>query len=196
MKIGIDISQIIYEGTGVGKYTKCLIDNLLKIDRDCEYILFFSSLRRKIPNLKSQISNKFQISNPKFQIKEFRIPPTLLDFLWNKLHVLPIEWLIGEVDVFFSSDWTQPPTIKAKKITTIHDLSVFKFPQEHHPKITAVQKRRLKWVKKECDFIICDSLAAKKDVMEILGIEKDKLKVIYPGGAGNQCHPELDSGSI
>ena len=180
MKIGIDISQIIYEGTGVGKYTKNLIESLLKIDKQNEYVLFFSSLRRQLDSLfiKELTSSRVKTQ---VKIKLFKIPPTLLDLLWNRLHIFPIEWLIGEVDVFFSSDWTQPPTIKAKKVTAIHDLSVFKFPQEHHPKITAVQKRRLKWVKKECDFIICDSLAAKKDVMEILGIEKDKLKVIYPG---------------
>ena len=178
MKIGIDISQIVYEGTGVGKYTKQLIEGLLKVDRENEYILFFSSLRRQ---LDSSFINEFTSSRVK--IRRFRIPPTLLDVLWDKLHIAPIEWFIGEVDVFFSSDWTQPPTVKAKKATTIHDLSIFKFPEEHHPKIVAVQKRRLKWVKRECDLIICDSLATKKDAMEILGIEEKRLKVVYPGAS-------------
>ena len=191
MRIGIDISQIIYEGTGVGKYTRQLIENLLKVDKKNQYVLFFSSLRRRLDSL---FINEFTSSRVK--IRQFKIPPTLLDLLWNRLHILPIDWLIGEVDVFFSSDWTQPPTIKAKKVTTIHDLSVLKFPKEHHSRITAVQKRRLKWVKKECDLIICDSLTTKKDAMGILGIGEDRLRVIYPGGAGNQCHPELDSGSI
>ena len=176
MKIGIDISQVAYEGTGVGKYIKQLVEHLLKIDQENEYILLFSSLRRQLDD---SFINEFTSSRVK--IRRFRIPPTLLDFLWNKLHICPIEWLIGKVDVFFSSDWTQPLTLKAKKITTIHDLSVFKFPEEHHPKIVAVQKRRLKWVKKECDLIICDSLATKQDAMEILGIEEEKLRIIYPG---------------
>ena len=178
MKIGIDISQIVYQGTGVGKYTKQLIKGLLEVDKENEYIFFFSSLRRQLDSLFVN-----ELTSLRVKIKRFKIPPTLLDILWNKLHICPIEWLIGEVDVFFSSDWTQPPTVRAKKVTTIHDLSIFKFPREHHPKIVAVQKRRLEWVKKECDLIICDSLATKKDVMKILGIEKNKLKVIYPGGA-------------
>ena len=177
MKIGIDISQIVYQGTGVASYTKNLVENLLKIDRENEYILFFASLRRKIQNSKFKIQNY----NAKFKIKTFKIPPTLLDLLWNRLHIFPIEWFIGMVDVFFSSDWTQPPTIKAKKVTTIHDLSIFKFPQEHHPKIVATQKRRLKWVRKECDLVICDSLATKRDVVKILGIEEERLRVVYPG---------------
>lgn len=38
MKIAIDISQIVY-GTGVSVYTKSLVENLLKIDEDNEYLL-------------------------------------------------------------------------------------------------------------------------------------------------------------
>lgn len=181
MRIGIDISQIVYEGTGVANYTKNLVENLLKIDKENDYVLFFSSLRRQFLISNLQFLNKFKIPNSKCQIKTFKLPPTLLDILWNRLHILPIEWLIGPVDVFFSSDWTQPPTIRAKKVTTLHDLSILKFPKEHHPEIVATQKRRLRWVKKECDLIICDSLATKRDAIKILGIEKKRLRVIYPG---------------
>jgi len=168
MKIGIDISQIVYEGTGVANYTKNLVESLLKIDKKNEYIFFFASLRKKPPKLP--------------HVRSFKIPPTILEFLWNRLHICPIEWFIGKVDVFFSSDWTQPPTIRAKKVTTIHDLSPWKYPETFHPKIVKVHQRRVKWVKKECDAIICDSQATKKDVIEILRIPEGKLKVIYPGG--------------
>lgn len=178
MRIGIDVSQIVYEG-GVGEYVKNLVEGLLKVDRKNDYILFFSSLRRDI---KDQISN-FQSINKTVKIKTFRFPPTLLDLLWNRLHVLPIEWLVGDIDVFLSSDWTQPPTTKAEKMTILYDLLVYKYPQEMHRKIVAVQRRRLAWVRKECDKIICISESTKKDAMGILGIEEEKLKVVYPGRA-------------
>ena len=168
MKIGIDISQIVYQGTGVANYTKNLVESLLKTDKKNDYVFFFASLRKKPPKLAN--------------IRAFKIPPTLLEFLWNKLHVFPIEWFIGDVDVFLSSDWTQPPTLRAKKVTTVHDLSPWTHPQTMHPKIVAVHKRRMKWVKKECDAIICDSQATKRDVIKILEIPEKKLKVIYPGG--------------
>lgn len=174
MKIGIDISQTAYEQTGVSTFIGNLVEYLLKTDKNNEYVLFFSSMRKKIPN-------KSQITNSKIKIKTFKFPPTLLDFLWNRLHVLPIEWLIGDIDIFISSDWTQPPTKRAKKATILYDLIVYKNPEETDRKIISVQKRRLAWVKKECDLIFCISESTKKDAMEILGIEKNKLKVIYPG---------------
>lgn len=170
MKIGIDISQIAHEGTGVGKYIKSLVQSLINLDRKNEYILFFSSMRKKVP-----------IFNKNVQIKSFRLPPVFLDLLWNRLHIFPIEWFIGNVDVFISSDWTQPPTTKAKKVTILYDLIVYKYPEETAQKIISVQRRRLQWVKKECGTILCISESTKKDAIEILGIAEDKLKVVYPG---------------
>jgi glycosyltransferase involved in cell wall biosynthesis len=164
MKIGIDISQIVY-GTGVSVYTQNLVENLLKIDKKNDYLLFGGSLRQK---------DKLQ----KFGAKIFSFPPTLADFVWNRLHLFPIENFLGTIDVFHSSDWTQPPT-KAAKVTTIHDFGFLKYPEVAHPKIKAVMERRFKWIKKEVDLIIAVSQATKKDIMEILNIPEEKIRVIY-----------------
>lgn len=167
MKIGIDISQIVFDGFGIATYTKELIQVLLETDKKNDYILFFSSMRRELkPDFPSAI------------VKKFKFPPTLLDVLWNRLHIFPVESLIGNIDIFHSSNWTQPPT-KAKKVTTIHDMLIYKYPETVHPKIIDTQKRQLKWVKKECNRVIVDSNATKKDVLEILDIPADKIRVIH-----------------
>lgn len=188
MKIGIDVSQLAFPNTGVANYLSSLVKAMIEEDRDNEYVLFYASLRK---NLQSSIFN-FQSKN-NVTIKQFKLPPSLLDFLWNRLHILPIENFIGDVDIFISSDWTQPPS-KAQKVTILYDLVVYKYPEETHnqwkfslkkfiikPNIVASQKRRLKWVKKECDKILCISESTQKDAMEILGLARDKLAVIYPG---------------
>ncbi len=177
MRIGIDISQLAYENTGVANYLFNWIDALLKVDDRNEYILFFSSLRS---NIKYQIS-KIKNANKNVKIKSFRLPPSILDLLWNKLHVLPIEWLIGDVDIFVTSDWTEPPTKRAKKATILYDLIVYKYPNETAKKIIDTQKRKLKWVAKESDMVFCISDSTKRDAIDILKISKEKLRVIYPG---------------
>ncbi len=182
MKIGIDISQIAYQGTGVAHYTRNLVENLLKIDKKNQYILFGFSLRKKklLDDYLAQFQNYKNVT-----ARTFYLPPLFLEFLWNKLHLFPIEKVIGKIDVFFSSDWLQPPS-KAKKATTIHDLIVYQYPESFQPRgghdIIANQKRRLGWVKKECDLVICDSEATKKDAMKFLKIPAKKLRVVYPGG--------------
>jgi len=171
MRIAIDVSQIVYD-TGVSVYTRNLVSSLLEIDKNNEYILFAGSLRRK------QELKKF------FDTRVFSIPPTLADMLWNRLHVYPIERLVGQVDVFHSSDWAQPPS-KAFKVTTIHDLAPIKFSQWTNKKIVSVHKRRLKWVRREVDQIIVPSVSTKKSLSK-LGISSSRVTVI----------PEASDGSV
>ena len=176
MRIGIDISQLAYPNIGVANYLIGLVSSLIKNDSDNEYVLFFSSMRR---NLKFEILN-FK-SNQNVKLKKFKLPPIFLDFLWNRLHIMPIENFIGDVDLFITSDWTEPPTRKAKKATIIYDLIVYKHPEETEQKIISTQKRKLKWVKKESDIVFCISESTKDDVSDILNIPSNKLKVVYPG---------------
>lgn len=171
MRIGIDISQLAYPQTGVATFLRNLVEHLLLIDSENQYVLFYSSMRRKL---------SVQFPQKNVLLKQFRLPPTVLDILWNKLHILPIETFIGPIDVFISSDWTQPPT-KAKKATIVYDMIVYKYPKETAEKIVTVQKKRLAWVKKEVDKILCISEATKKDVEEILRIDPKRLEVVYPG---------------
>ncbi len=177
MKIGIDISQLAYPNTGVANYLENFINGLLKVDSGNSYVLFYSSFRR---NFKFSSIFNFQ-SNSNVSIKQFKIPPTVLDLLWNKLHIIPIERFIGDVDLFITSDWTEPPVRSAKKATILYDLIVYKYPDETDVKIVETQKRKLKWVKKESDLIFAISNSTKKDAQDILKFDSNKIKVIYPG---------------
>lgn len=181
MRIGIDVSQLAYPNTGVANYLLNLVQHLLKIDTKNEYVLFFSSLRRKIQKSPLHSASPNFAGQAKFKIKTFRFPPFLLDILWNRLHIAPIEWFIGDVDVFITSDWTEPPTKKAKKATILYDLIVYKYPEETAKTIIETQKRKHRWMKKEVDVVFCISDSTKRDARQILKIEEEKLKVLYPG---------------
>lgn len=171
MKIGIDISAVIY-GTGVSVYTKNLVKNLLLIDKENEYVLFAGSLRRR-----GEIREFFHtLKGATFKGKVFPIPPTFADLMWNRLHFVPIEAFLGRLNVFHSSDWTQPPT-KAFKVTTVHDLSPIKFPKATHPRTVSTHKTRLSLVRKEVSRVIVPSQATKNDLVEY-GISQQKIRVI------------------
>lgn len=177
MKIGIDISQLAYKNTGVANYLRELVEHLVEQDTQNEYILFFSSMRSNINEQEIRIRQK----NKNVTIKHFPIPPSLLDLLWNKLHIVPIESLIGDVDIFITSDWTEPPVKKAKKMTILYDLIIYKHPEETAQNIIETQTRKLAHVKKETHHILCISEATKKDAIELLGIDEKRMSVIYPG---------------
>lgn len=53
--------------------------------------------------------------------------------------------------------------------------------EETDKKIVKVQKEKLKWVARESEVIFCISESTKKDVVDYLKIDKDKVMVVYPG---------------
>lgn len=168
MKIAIDISQIIYD-TGVSVYTRELVKNLVALYPNEEYILFGGSLRRgeELKQFADSLKQKAVFN---------RISPTMADILWNKLHVLKIERLVGKVDIFHSSDWAEPPT-NCPKVTTIHDLAPLLYPKLTDPRIVDTHRRRLYWVKNESSAVIVPSNATKEEVIN-LGVDGKKIKVI------------------
>ncbi|OGM31288.1 hypothetical protein A2803_03795 [Candidatus Woesebacteria bacterium RIFCSPHIGHO2_01_FULL_44_21] len=175
MKIAIDISQVIYE-TGVSVYTRELVSNLIKLFGDNEYVLFGGSLRRvaELREFMGKFKTAKKVVTP--------ISPSVADILWNRLHIVNIEKLVGKVDVFHSSDWAEPPS-SCLKVTTIHDLSFVHYPEFTNKKVLATHKRRLYWVKKESSAVIVPSHSSKEDAIK-LGISEEKIEVI-PEAPGN-----------
>lgn len=170
MKIGIDVSQVVY-GTGVSVYTSELVKNLLRLDKRNSYVLFAGVLRQK-----AKLNEFLFPLKGNFSTKTYPIPPRVADVLWNRFHILPIEKLIGEVEVFHSSDWTAPPT-SAFRVTTIHDLAPIRFPKLAHPRIYDAHKARLSWVRKEVERIIVPSNATKEELLRY-GFKEDKIRLI------------------
>lgn len=165
IRVGMDISQLAHKG-GVATYTKNLAERLSGRS-DLEMVYFYSSLRKPY---QGKLEN----------VKKYKLPPTLFEILFNRWRNVSIEKFLGALDIFHSSDWTQPPA-KAKKVTTVHDLVPIKFPQWSHPKIVSVFKRKLKLVEQETDHVIVVSQTTKDDLLEISKIPEEKITVIYEG---------------
>lgn len=174
MKIAIDISQIVYE-TGVSHYVRNLVSNLLSIDKENEYLLFAGSLRTR------KSIDEFALTlKGKFELKIFPIPPTLSNLVWNRMHVFPVDKLIGKVDVVHTSDWSEPPS-SASKVTTVHDLAPLLypnlFPRDVVRNIVETHKYKLSWVRDESKRVIVPSGATKDDLVK-LGFDKNVIRVI------------------
>ncbi|HJZ05770.1 MAG TPA: glycosyltransferase family 1 protein [Patescibacteria group bacterium] len=158
MTIGFDVSQALY-GTGVSDYT-------IEMAKRLKVTLFGYSLRRQT-ELKKLFPNA----------KIFPFPPTAMHYLWNKFHLLPVENLIGTIDIYHSSDWAQALS-KAKKVTTVHDLAPFLYPSETSSQIVSVHTARMRWVVAECDKIICVSQSTANDLVKLFPSTKNRTIVI------------------
>ena len=175
MGIGIDISQIIYRGTGVGRFTRGLVESILEYDKKNKWFFFFSSLRNKLD--KELIKN---IQKRDHKIYSLFLPPTILSYLWNNLHLYNIDNILPKLDWFITSDWIEPPS-NINKTTIVHDLVFKRYPETLDKKILNSQEKRFKWIKKESKIIFSDSVSTKKDLINFFRIDAQKIIVNYPG---------------
>lgn len=192
MRIAIDIRSL-QEGrrTGVEEYTINLLSRLLpdtriNVDDNMDkrgwfndYVLFSSG-------------KNFNLEFAATARKHFGFSNRLLNIFLRNLQRPFLDKIVGGCDIFWLPNINLAPTSKiCRKIITFHDLSF-----ERHPQFFSV-KRRL-WHKfinprgqaREAKEIIAVSESTKQDLVDIYGIEPEKIKVIY-SGVGEQ-YKKLD----
>ncbi|MEI6532974.1 MAG: glycosyltransferase family 1 protein [Candidatus Roizmanbacteria bacterium] len=180
MRIGIDISQIVYEGTGVARFTDGFLRSALTYHNNHQWIFFCSSFRRQ---LDKNLITLIQRSNQ--TLIQLPIPPRGLSFISHNLHSLSRELhifnsLFNRIDWFITSDWAELP-LSCKKATIVHDLVFKRYPETVDPVILKTQMKRLEWIEKESEIVFCDSKSTADDLREFYNIDINKICVNYPG---------------
>lgn len=85
------------------------------------------------------------------------------------------------VNVFHSSEvllWKQPGALN---VTTIYDLSALLFPEYHTEETREIQTRKYRFAREEADVVVAISEATKHDIVKHLGIDSQRVYVVYPG---------------
>jgi len=177
MRIGIDVRRIVFQQMigGIAVYAYNLITHLSKIDKENEYILLHSFIR---PRNDRFIRN---LETTNFKNRVLRIKSQFLEnWLWRKLS-LPIELMIGKVDLFHQTYYYLPPQLSGKSISTIHDLGVKQDPSLLPDKWVSRHEQIISATLKRADFIITISQYTKSCIMEILKFPEEKIGVTYLG---------------
>jgi len=184
MTTGIDI-RVLARGTrtGVEDYTINLLSHLLTLNKSVcpaaagiKYRLFYNGFKKfdlKYPWLKS--------SNVK--IIKTRIPNKIFDLILRFIKFPKIDKILGNADVFISPHFLITPlSKKSKRIMIFYDLSFLRFPGFFSFSKRMWHKFMLpKRQAKKADLIIAISESTKKDLIDLYGIDSEKIKVIYPG---------------
>ena len=160
--------------TGVGQYSSNLIKNLQYIDSSNTYEFFFTGIKDVYNfNLYKQVLG--------LNIRNVKIPNKVLNLLssFTGKTLLPLDIFLGSPDIIHSL----APLIflsgvsKSKLIVTVHDLTFLVHPETHIP-ITLEINKTIHKTLKSADAIIADSMATKKDIIRLIGINEKKIYVI------------------
>lgn len=170
MKIGVDISVLTNEMTGVGKWTYFTFKELIKLDIDNNYIFYSNRIISKEVDFIKRVN-----------LKVIKLPPKIRPFLWY-YYYLPRLIREDNIEIFISPSFFLPilPS-NVKSITVVHDITPIKFPRLHTFSTRIAFKIFLKFSLKRASKIVADSENTKNDLVRFLDINEEKIKVIYPG---------------
>jgi len=170
MRIGIDARMYGDAVTGIGIYTKNLIDYLLKIDTKNEYVIF----------LLPKNFDKFQTSNQK--VKKIKV--NIHWYSFAEQFKLPRILLREKIDLMHFPHFNVPIFYPKKFICTIHDITPKFFPG--HLRKKSIKRKIGYWLVfklgiKRAKTIISVSQHTKNHLIKYYKLKSEKIKVIYPG---------------
>ena len=174
MRIGFDAKRYFNNITGLGNYSRWLIDNL----------------NNQIP----QSIFLFHSDKSFYQKKDFNvITPrySLLKAIWRS-------WLVtknlkkDKIDIYHGLSNEIPFGIHKtgiKSVVTIHDLINKRYPENYQLIDRWIYDLKLRYAQKYADVIITVSEQTKKDIVKYYNTNETKIKVIPIGIAQRQIKP-------
>lgn len=186
MKIGLDVRVFLKEETGIGVYFYNLVNEILKLDNESKFYLFSSSFKDRFKSKLPKTDN--------YQIKDLKIPVSLLDFFWYRFPLLSFNFLMGKsVDMVHSP---LPAIIpgKHKNIVTVHDLCMLDYPDLVDKETLVKFKRRLSKALQKADGIIAVSKFTRDRInYHFNHLFTSKIEVIYHGSDFDLIKPTKPS---
>lgn len=172
MKISLELQPCCGQISGIGTYTLELAKQL----HSTEEMSFYGT----IFNYRNRQENPWIKEIPFPVFSNHLLPYGAYRRAW---HFLPFSYQAffpeDQSDVYHFFNYIVPPRISGKVITTIHDSSFLLFPE-------TLAKRNLERIRKDIDYsiqrsdrIIAVSENGKQELMQLLGIDEKKIRVVY-----------------
>jgi len=175
MRIGIDASSAVSpHWGGPENYSYYLIHEFAKMDKSNEYYLYFNHLPiRPLP-----------------QQDNFRLVYFTMPRFWTHLG-LPCHLVHDKIDVFFSPAHSLPFILPSKIpcLYTVHDLA-FVFLKRHYDLFSRFYLNlSVKYSARRANQVLAVSVSTKRDLVEQLNIEEQKVTVVPNGYDGEVFYP-------
>jgi glycosyltransferase involved in cell wall biosynthesis len=101
--------------------------------------------------------------------------------MWTTIEWPPFEWFTGPVDVAHGAFHLLPPSRHARRMATIFDLSNLRCPEMHRAESFGIHAPLLRHAAARADRIVAISESCKTDVVELLGVHPDRVRVVLGG---------------
>ena len=156
--VGFDAQALQGRYSGLGVFTKNLLDTLRQEIREPLTLRIYAD----------EVSRDRNIST--------------LSRLWWENQVLPGRVRRDKVDILHVPAFAPAFLKPCPLVVTVHDIAGKLFPNQIGRASAFYWGKWLPWTIRNADRIVADSEHTKKDLIEHLGIDGKKVRVVYPSG--------------
>ena len=178
MNIAFDAKRITHNATGLGNYSRFVLDTLTEFRPENRYLLFSPSTGD--PSLYKRL-----LSNRSVRLIT---PHRALAFaggnLWRNFSVAS-RCRTEQVDLFHGLTNELPIGLynaqRIGTVVTMHDLAFIRYPQFYKPIDRLLYRKKYGASARHADHVITVSDQTRRDVIDIFGIEEERVTTVYQG---------------
>jgi glycosyltransferase involved in cell wall biosynthesis len=182
MNIGFEAKRFFTNMTGLGNYSRFIVDALSTFEDHNSYYLYTPRATTHQEVVKILNHDNISVFTPG---KFYRASKTTS--LWRSWGVSRDE-SISRLDIFHGLSQELPAGLpkRIKKIVTVHDLIFFRYPQFYNPIDVSIYKYKLANACRKADKIIAISKQTAEDLVDFLKVDPWKIEIVYQG-----CQPNF-----
>jgi glycosyltransferase involved in cell wall biosynthesis len=175
VRIVVDVTPLSRPLTGIGNYLRGMVAGLAEAaGAEHELVAFGPSGPRGREHIREALAGL---------PVELRLPlmPHGVRMAWSRWQQYPVERIVGPLDVFHFSDWMYPPQREGLRATTVHDLIPLHHPEWVEPETVRMHGPKYEHAARTCDRIFVNSRFTGGEVVELLSVPEERIRVAYPG---------------
>ena len=178
MNIAFDAKRITNNATGLGNYSRFVLEALTEYRPENRYLLYSPSIGR--PELYRELLEHRSV--------QLHTPHRALAFLGGSLwrnYSIPRLVREAKVDLFHGLSNELPLGLyraqRVGTVVTIHDLAFIRYPQYYKPIDRLLYRRKYGASARAADHVITVSEQTRCDVIDIFGVEEERVTTVYQG---------------
>jgi glycosyltransferase involved in cell wall biosynthesis len=171
LRVALDATPLIGTSTGVGAFCAGVLEGLSRRD-DVAASAFAVSWRRR-----HAIDGRVPQG---VAVVRRAMPARPLHAAWRHTETPPVEWFVGAADVVHGTNYVVPPTRKAARIVTVHDLTTVRYP-ELCDRATLAFPRLVRRALAHGAWVHTHSKTVAEEVVDVFGADPARVRAIASG---------------
>ena len=177
MRIVVDVSPLSHPRTGIGNYIRGSLAGMAAAAGGRHELVAFGPTSVRGPDAIREALRGLPVAS-----KLVRLPAShAIRTAWSRLGRPPVERFVGDLDAFVFSEWMYPAQRAGARATVFHDLVPLHHPEWCTARTVSMHTRKARHAAATCDVVFANSRFTANDLVEVLGIDKDRIVLAPPG---------------